>query len=242
MDRRVYLHKIIYIDKQSELDVPVSREIDDLGKLCITALARLPCDQNHIKVNSPIFFGSAFSSLKSLHEFDKVCQSDGPLAVNPSLFPNAVLNAPSCRASIYHQITQPIYNISNGVYSGLNAFEAAFMYIKHGESDNAIVCIADETSVIAEKAGQAAGINCCGTVYLSVEESTIELTRFENIKKSNRYKTHILNECIDIIRLINILIDENESQYQLVIGNYGDFETIIEFSRTNNDKQNVRQR
>ena len=61
--------------------------------------------------NIPVFFGSSFSSLKSLHDFNMVYEKKGALSVNPGLFPNTVLNSPSCRASIYHKITQPIYNI-----------------------------------------------------------------------------------------------------------------------------------
>ncbi|MCL2702974.1 MAG: hypothetical protein FWE91_05125 [Defluviitaleaceae bacterium] len=231
MNNRVFIHNAIYINLQDIVKNDAASVIDGISQLCIVGLDELLSDPPGLERNVPIFFGSAFSSLKSLHEFDAVSQSSGALAVNPSLFPNTVLNAPSCRAGIHFGITQPIYNISNGVYAGLNALEYAYLHIVNGEYESAIVCAVEEFSDIALKSGKKAGTNCCGAIYLSARHSLIELLNLGNMAADNVAEKHVMEECTDIIQLIHEFTRGCELYNRIAVENYGNYDAVIEMAR-----------
>ena len=124
MTNHVYIKGIVYLT-ENFTSALADRSTDKIGNMCITAIGELFSKVSAEK-DVPLFFGSAYSSLNSLHEFNTVYETKGALSVNPSLFPNTVLNSPSCRAGIVHKITSPIYNISNGIHSGIDALRLAF--------------------------------------------------------------------------------------------------------------------
>lgn len=178
MIRRVYIKNSVFLSENfNEIDLQ-DKNIDGIGKMCIITLGKLLDQSEDAEKNVPIFFGSGYSCLNSLHEFNKVCEKSGALMVNPSLFPNTVLNSPSCRAGIHFSITQPIYNISNGVESGLDALGLAYMYIANGEIDHAIVCAAEEASDISFKIDNKEFIQSCAAIYLSSQITDTEILEY----------------------------------------------------------------
>lgn len=179
MKRKVYINNCVFLREGfEEIDI-VDKNIDLISRMCIISISKLMHGIENMAMNVPIFFGSAYSCLNSLHEFNKVCEKLGALRVNPSLFPNTVLNSPSCRAGIHFNMTQPIYNISNGASSGLDALGLAYMHIANGEVDNAIVSLAEEHSEIAEKIENKAFAHSSAAFYLSTQESDIEILKYD---------------------------------------------------------------
>ncbi len=178
MMRRVYLKNSVFLSENFNEIALQDKSIDDIGKMCIVTIEKLLGQSEGVDKNVPIFFGSAYSCLNSLHKFNKVCEKSGALMVNPSLFPNTVLNSPSCRAGIHFNNTKPIYNISNGVVSGLDALGLAYMYIANGEIDHAIVCAAEEVSNISLKIENKVFIQSCAAIYLSSQVTDAEILEY----------------------------------------------------------------
>lgn len=182
MNRKVYINNCVLLQEGLDEMIVQDKNIDLISKMCIMSINKLLNETRDVNSNVPIFFGSAYSCLKSLHEFNKVCENLGSLRVNPSLFPNTVINSPSCRASIYHKITQPIYNISNGPSSGLDALGLAYMYIRNNEIDNAIVCVAEEDSEIARQIEGKQFSHSGAAIYLTNNHSDFELISYTKRK------------------------------------------------------------
>ena len=76
--------------------------------------------------------GNTMGSLQSICDFDKVALSEGPQYVNPSLFPNTVINAQVSQASIRFKIKGFNVTISNGFSAGLDALIYAANFIRLG--------------------------------------------------------------------------------------------------------------
>ena len=228
MKKKVYITNSIFLNEGFN-DVNLrDKNIDFIGKMCITTIGKLLESAGDIEKNVPVFWGSAYSCLNSLHEFNKVCEKSGALMVNPSLFPNTVLNSPACRAGIHFNITQPIYNISNGSSSGLDALGLAYMYIANGEIDAAIVCAAEEESEIAQKIEGKAFIQSCAAIYLSAQKSDLEILEY----RKDYAKIMLLNEEQPIYGSINALY-----QIDCLLKNYMresqfDIECIIDSYKT----------
>ena len=179
MNDKVYIGNMVLLRHEIDHTIVSDSRIDHIGFLCIEAINQLLADRRDLNHDVPIFFGSAFSSLKSLQDFNIVCEEQGALRVNPSLFPNTVLNSPSCQAGIYHHITSPIFNISNGTDSACSALELAYMYVSNGEIDSAIVCIADESSELANEVTKHEIEDYCGAIYLTKKVTAVEISAFE---------------------------------------------------------------
>ncbi|MFZ5351485.1 MAG: beta-ketoacyl synthase N-terminal-like domain-containing protein [Bacillota bacterium] len=79
-----------------------------------------------------LILGTQYGPLDSIHNFDMFSLENGALAVNPGLFPNTVLNSPSCQASIRFSISGPVYTVSNGATSALDSIGLAYNHIKAG--------------------------------------------------------------------------------------------------------------
>lgn len=189
MVKKVFINDTVFMKDNLDFVNITDKNIDTIGIMCIAAIQKLRDGIDEVKVDVPVFFGSAYSSLESLHEFNKVCEKSGALQVNPSSFPNTVLNSPACRAGIFHHITSPIYNISNGLTSAEAALELAYMYIANGDIDNAIVCIAEQKSSLSEKIERNEIRNSCGAIYLSAYRSKFEILdikRKQNNSSLNR--------------------------------------------------------
>ncbi len=174
MDREVFLHDCVV---QTALPQPAQTHSGDLAsRLCsesigklLQRLARAPA------ADCPVFFGSGFGVLSSLHEFDRVSVAEGPLRVNPSRFPDTVLNAPACRASIQHHLTGPIYNLSNGRLSALDAIGLAMTQIAAGQADEAIVCAVEEASPVARRVDASLSVTGGAALFLSASKARFRL-------------------------------------------------------------------
>jgi len=68
-----------------------------------------------------IVTGTSMGSVKSISDFDKSSLIEGPSSVNPALFPNTVINAPSSQVSILFDIRGLNATISSGFCSALDA-------------------------------------------------------------------------------------------------------------------------
>lgn len=116
------------------------RDLDRSARLICSA-ARLAIDDAHIAIadentrSMGVSIGSTFGSLHSISQFDRVGLVEGPRFVNPSHFPNTVLNAPASRVSIQFKIKGFNTTISTGFCAGLDAVSYAADFIKLKRAD-----------------------------------------------------------------------------------------------------------
>ena len=108
-----------------------------------------------------IAVGNTFGSLKSISDFDKVALIDGPKYVNPSIFPNTVINAQVSQAAIRFNIKGFNVTISTGFTAGVDAIAYAANAIRLGRKKMVIAGGVEELSAQAYagfyKAGCLAG-------------------------------------------------------------------------------------
>ena len=86
----------------------------------------LLADQASIGVS----IGTTFGSLHSISQFDRDGLIEGPKYVNPSLFPNTVLNSPASQVSIRFKIKGFNTTISTGFCAGLDAISYACDFVR----------------------------------------------------------------------------------------------------------------
>ena len=116
------------------------RDLDRSTKLVNTA-AKLAIDESKLEIteaNSPrmgVAIGTTFGSLHSISQFDRTGLIEGPRSVNPSHFPNTVLNSPASQISIRFNIKGFNTTISTGFCAGLDALYYAADFIKLNRAD-----------------------------------------------------------------------------------------------------------
>jgi 3-oxoacyl-[acyl-carrier-protein] synthase II len=116
------------------------RDLDRSTRLFCSAAA-LAIDDAHLRITDEnsssmgISTGTTFGSLHSIFQFDRDGLIEGPRFVNPSHFPNTVINSPSSRASIRFNIKGFNTTISTGFCSGLDAVSYAADFIKLKRAD-----------------------------------------------------------------------------------------------------------
>lgn len=91
-----------------------------------------------------ISVGTTFGSLHSLLEFDKDCLVNGPKFVNPSRFPNTVINSPASRAAIRFGIKGFNTTTSTGFCAGLDALDYAIHALKFERAERVLVGAVEE--------------------------------------------------------------------------------------------------
>jgi 3-oxoacyl-[acyl-carrier-protein] synthase II len=74
--------------------------------------------------------GTTFGSLHSISQFDRVGLIEGPKCVNPSHFPNTVINSPASQVSIRFKIKGFNTTVSTGFCSSLDAVSYAADFIR----------------------------------------------------------------------------------------------------------------
>jgi len=74
--------------------------------------------------------GTTFGSLHSISQFDRTGLIEGPRYVNPSHFPNTVINSPASRISIRFKIKGFNTTISTGFCAGIDAISYASDFIR----------------------------------------------------------------------------------------------------------------
>ncbi|NOY39028.1 MAG: beta-ketoacyl-[acyl-carrier-protein] synthase family protein [Nitrospirae bacterium] len=117
------------------------RILDRSTKL-ITSAARLAIDDAGLDINEEnthyigVSVGTTFGSLHSIAQFDLAGLREGPRFVNPSLFPNTVINSPASQVSIRFRIKGFNTTISTGFCASLDAltYAADFIRLKRAEA------------------------------------------------------------------------------------------------------------
>jgi 3-oxoacyl-[acyl-carrier-protein] synthase II len=111
------------------------RELDRSTRLVCSA-AKLSIDDARLDITNEntnsigVSIGSTFGSLHSISQFDRVGLTEGPRFVNPSHFPNTVLNSPASRVSIRFNIKGFNTTLSTGFCSSIDAVSYAADFIK----------------------------------------------------------------------------------------------------------------
>lgn len=101
-------------------------------------------------INTPrtgISVGTTFGSLNSLSEFDRQSLEEGPHFVNPSRFPNTVINSPASRAAIRYGVKGLNSTISTGFCAAIDALEYAVNSINFCRADRIIVGAVEELCI-----------------------------------------------------------------------------------------------
>ncbi len=113
----------------------------DRSTLLLSSAARLALDDSMFEVTdgnthwTGVSVGTTFGSLHSIFQFDRVGLLEGPKAVNPSHFPNTVINSPASQVSIRFKIKGFNTTISTGFCAGLDAVSYAADFIKFGRAE-----------------------------------------------------------------------------------------------------------
>lgn len=119
------------------------RNNDRLTRLLLVA-ARLGLEHAGIKrggdfaVLGPTEVGvcasTAYGSLEAIHELDSVARLEDPRYLNPARFPNTVINASIGYVSIWEELRALNATVTNGPTGGLDAFDAASLWIDSGRA------------------------------------------------------------------------------------------------------------
>jgi 3-oxoacyl-[acyl-carrier-protein] synthase II len=113
----------------------------DRSTMMVSAAAGLALNDAKLEVTENntrsigVAVGTTFGSLHSISQFDRVGITEGPRSVNPSHFPNTVLNSPASQVSIRYKIKGFNTTISTGFCSGLDAVSYAVDFITLKRAD-----------------------------------------------------------------------------------------------------------
>jgi len=111
------------------------RELDRSTRLICSA-AKLAIDDSRLAItednthSTGVSIGTTFGSLHSISQFDRSGLIDGPRFVNPSHFPNTVINSPASQVSIRFKIKGFNTTVSTGFCASLDAVSYAADFIK----------------------------------------------------------------------------------------------------------------
>jgi 3-oxoacyl-[acyl-carrier-protein] synthase II len=110
------------------------RDLDRSTRLVCSA-AKLALDDSKLEITPEnansvgVSIGATFGSLHSIAQFDRSCLLEGPRAVNPSHFPNTVINSPASQVSIRFKIKGFNTTLSTGYCASLDAISYAADFI-----------------------------------------------------------------------------------------------------------------
>src|SRR3990167_815759 len=116
------------------------RDLDRSVKLVCSA-AKLAIDDSRLEITEDnthsigVSVGTTFGSLHSISQFDRVGLTEGPRSVNPSHFPNTVINSPASQVSIRFKIKGFNTTISTGFCASLDPLYYAADFIKLNRAD-----------------------------------------------------------------------------------------------------------
>jgi 3-oxoacyl-[acyl-carrier-protein] synthase II len=116
------------------------RELDRSTRL-LTVAAKLALEDSMIEITEEsapaagVAIGTTFGSLHSIFQFDRVGLTEGPRFVNPSHFPNTVINSPASRVSIRFGLKGFNTTVSTGFCAGIDAVSYASDFIRLGRAD-----------------------------------------------------------------------------------------------------------
>jgi len=116
------------------------RTLDRSTKL-VSVAAKFSLDDAGLEIteentySTGVSIGTTFGSLRSIAEFDRQGLVEGPRYVNPSHFPNTVINSPASQVSIRFKVKGFNTTISTGFCAGLDAISYAVDFIRLGRAD-----------------------------------------------------------------------------------------------------------
>ncbi|MBN2534277.1 MAG: hypothetical protein JXB88_15410 [Spirochaetales bacterium] len=137
-----YAYEIKDFDANQWLGKKGLRNIDRSTRLLLAAITIELTDilsQIDESFSPGLVVGTAFGSVKSIHDFFLSALEDGVLYVKPMEFPNIVINSPASHANIRFLINHLSATISNGYTSSLEAIFYAYYNIVNDMSDALIV-------------------------------------------------------------------------------------------------------
>lgn len=144
------------------------RDLDRSTRLVCSA-ARLALDDSRLEVSEAntrsmgVSVGSTFGSLHSIAQFDLSSLIEGPRFVNPSHFPNTVINSPASQISIRFGIKGFNTTISTGFCAGLDALSYAVDFIRLGRAEvvlaGGVEELCEETFLLFHNLGYLSGMN-----------------------------------------------------------------------------------
>ncbi len=114
------------LDRSTRLICSAAKLAIDDGKLEIT---------EHNTHSMGVSIGTTFGSLHSISQFDRSGLIEGPRFVNPSHFPNTVINSPASQVSIRYKIKGFNTTISTGFCASLDAVSYAADFIRLNRAD-----------------------------------------------------------------------------------------------------------
>ena len=116
------------------------RDLDRSTRLICSA-AKLAIEDCKLEITEDnthsmgVSIGTTFGSLHSISQFDRSGLIDGPKFVNPSHFPNTVINSPASQVSIKFKIKGFNTTISTGFCASLDAVSYAADFIRLNRAD-----------------------------------------------------------------------------------------------------------
>lgn len=125
----------------------------DRATTLLSATAKFALEDGNLEINETnahatgISVGTTFGSINSVFEFDRVSLTDGPRFVNPSRFPNTVINSPASRVAIRFGIKGPNSTISTGFCAALDAFDYALHSISFNRAERILVGSVEEMCI-----------------------------------------------------------------------------------------------
>jgi 3-oxoacyl-[acyl-carrier-protein] synthase II len=132
--------EITNFDALSYLGKKGLRDLDRSTRLICSA-AKLAIDDSRIAITEDtthsmgVSIGTTFGSLHSTLQFDRSGLIEGPRFVNPSHFPNTVINSPASQVSIRFKIKGFNTTISTGFCASLDAVSYAADFIRLNRAD-----------------------------------------------------------------------------------------------------------
>ena len=114
----------------------------DRSTCLVNAAAKLAVEDSELQITDDnnhsigVSIGTTFGSLHSISQFDRTGLIEGPKYVNPSHFPNTVINSPASQVSIRFKIKGFNTTISTGFSASLDAvcYAADFLKMKRAEA------------------------------------------------------------------------------------------------------------
>lgn len=173
----------------------------DRSTLLLTTAAKSAIDDASLAIDDTtadsmgVSIGATFGSLHSITQFDREGLLEGPRYVNPSHFPNTVINSPASRVSISFGIKGFNATVSTGMCASIDAMIYAMDFIKLERADcvlaGGVEELCEETFLGFYKAGLLSGsdgaeqINCPFDMrrngfVLSEGSAVLVLERLEN--------------------------------------------------------------
>jgi len=113
-----------------------TRLISSAAKLAIDDAGLQITEENTHRIG--VSLGTTFGSLHSISQFDREGLIEGPKMVNPSHFPNTVINSPASQVSIRFKIRGFNTTISTGFCASLDAVTYAADFIRLNRADGVL--------------------------------------------------------------------------------------------------------